>query len=95
MFRPVTVALTAVLCLATGPQALAETLIIEGLEQGSTSATQRPSRGMSMDKVAATWGQPATRNSAVGDPPIARWEYSDFVVYFEHQYVIHAVVPHK
>ena len=44
-----------------------------------------------MDKVASTWGQPAARNAAVGDPPISRWEYADFVVYFEYSRVIHAV----
>jgi hypothetical protein len=45
-----------------------------------------------MDKVASTWGEPESRLSPVGDPPIARWEYSDFVVYFEYQNVIHSVL---
>jgi len=83
--------LLLVSALAPAPQVLAETLLVEGLAQGSSSAMQRPSRGMSMDKVAASFGQPAAKNSAVGDPPIARWEYSDFVVYFEYSRVIHSV----
>jgi hypothetical protein len=29
---------------------------------------------------------------AVGRPPISRWEYPGFIVYFEHEHVIHAVV---
>ena len=29
---------------------------------------------------------------AVGNPPISRWEYPGFVVYFEHEHVIHSVV---
>jgi hypothetical protein len=27
----------------------------------------------------------------VGDPPITRWEYPGFVVYFEHHLVVHTV----
>jgi hypothetical protein len=51
----------------------------------------RPARGMSMDKVEATFGAPTHRLPAVGEPPITRWEYPGFVVYFEHQRVIHTV----
>ena len=91
MFGRLTAALVVALVMAPGPQAIADTLLLEGLEKGLGSAPERPSRGMSMEKVSATWGQPATKNSAVGDPPIARWEYSDFVVYFEYSRVIHAV----
>ncbi|MGI9329868.1 MAG: hypothetical protein ACR2QB_04055 [Gammaproteobacteria bacterium] len=91
MFRRLPVLLVLLSCFVTAPAVLAETLLVEGLAQGSASAPQRPNRGMSMDKVSATWGQPAAKNSAVGDPPIARWEYSDFVVYFEYSKVIHSV----
>lgn len=55
-----------------------------------TSAT-RPARGMSMEKVEATYGAPSNRVPAVGQPPITRWEYPGFVVYFENNLVIHAV----
>jgi hypothetical protein len=50
-----------------------------------------PARGMSMEKVEATYGAPSRRVPAVGEPPITRWEYPGFVVYFERQLVIHAV----
>lgn len=50
-----------------------------------------PARGMSMEKVEATFGAPTQRFPAVGEPPITRWEYPGFVVYFEHQLVIHTV----
>jgi hypothetical protein len=59
-----------------------------------TSASEsaaRPTRGMSMDKVEATFGSPSRRVPAVGTPPITRWEYPGFVVYFEHNIVIHSV----
>jgi len=57
--------------------------------QGSAS---HPSRGMSMDKVEAAFGEPANRAPAVGQPPITRWEYPGFVVYFENRTVLHTVV---
>ena len=69
-----------------------DTLLIDELDGAQTSASSRPARGMTMDKVASTWGEPVSRISPVGDPPIARWEYGDFVVYFEYQNVIHSVV---
>jgi hypothetical protein len=55
------------------------------------SSVERPGRGMSMEKVEATYGAPANRAPAVGQPPITRWEYPGFVVYFEHHLVIHSV----
>lgn len=91
MFRRLPALLISALAAAPMLPAAAETLLLDGVEQASTSATQRPARGMTMDKVAATWGQPATQNSAVGDPPISRWEYANFIVYFEYSRVIHAV----
>ena len=69
----------------------ADTLIIEGLDQSEISASQRPARGMTMANVEANWGQPLSKRNAVGDPPITRWEYTNFVLYFEYQHVIHAV----
>jgi hypothetical protein len=51
-----------------------------------------PSRGMTMTQVAGKFGDPLTKVAAVGNPPISRWEYSGFVVYFERDHVIHAVV---
>jgi hypothetical protein len=47
---------------------------------------------MSMDKVEARFGAPTNRAPAVGDPPITRWEYPGFVVFFEHNLVLHSVV---
>jgi len=59
----------------------------------STSATAgTPSRVMSMDKVEASFGAPANREAAVGQPPITRWEYPGFVVYFENSTVLHTVI---
>ena len=54
-------------------------------------AANRPYRGMSMDKVQAQYGAPTRKVAAVGQPPIERWEYPAFTVYFEYQKVIHSV----
>ena len=56
------------------------------------SSANQPALGMSMEKVEATFGAPQNRAPAVGDPPITRWEYPGFVVYFEHNLVLHSVV---
>jgi hypothetical protein len=71
--------------------ASADTLLIEGLQSASSSSNDRPVRGMSMDTVQSRWGQPLTQRGAVGEPPISRWEYGDFIVFFEYQRVIHAI----
>jgi hypothetical protein len=57
----------------------------------TSQSPDRPTRGMSMDKVEATFGAPTNRTAPVGEPPITRWEYPGFTVYFEHQHVIHTV----
>ncbi|MGJ8670675.1 MAG: hypothetical protein ACSHXK_14390 [Oceanococcus sp.] len=54
-----------------------------------------PRRGMLKEQVRAQYGEPVAMNAAVGDPPISRWTYDDFVVFFEYKHVINAVVPNK
>ncbi len=56
-----------------------------------------PSRGMSMGQVEKTWGAPQRKLSPRGGdtgkhPQINRWEYTNFIVYFEHSHVIHSVL---
>ncbi|HEX7114997.1 MAG TPA: hypothetical protein VF193_07680 [Steroidobacter sp.] len=79
----------AAACLS-GPACAEELKMAPAPEAGAT--VNRPTRGMSMEKVEAQFGQPVKRIPAVGDPPITRWEYPDFVVYFEHHLVLHSVV---
>jgi hypothetical protein len=50
-----------------------------------------PTRGMTMDSVMERYGAPLGRVDAVGDPPITRWNYDGFTVYFEYKWVIHTV----
>jgi hypothetical protein len=54
--------------------------------------TQTPGRGLTMTQVKDKFGSPSQEVSAVGTPPIARWEYPGYVVFFEHDRVLHTVV---
>lgn len=57
-----------------------------------------PTRGMSMQNVEHIFGAPQEKLAAVPDPgsklhpPITRWVYPDYVVYFEYNVVIHTVL---
>ncbi len=56
-----------------------------------------PKRGMSMADVKRAYGAPLkvlpTRGgSSKHQPPIHRWEYANYIVYFEYKHVIHSVL---
>ncbi len=63
-----------------------------GQQAAEKQALARPTQGMNKDQVEARFGSPMTLHGAVGDPPISAWEYSDFVVYFERDLVLHTVL---
>lgn len=73
---------------------------VERIEEGDVLLMEKvrraeaavPRNGLPMDQVEARFGVPINRVAPVGDPPISRWIYDDFTVYFEHDKVIHAVV---
>ena len=69
----------------------ADTLLVEAVQGEQSTMTERPRRGMSMKNVEARFGAPQNRDPAVGQPPITRWDYADYSVFFEYQHVIHAV----
>lgn len=71
----------------------ADTLLIDSAQ--SASATARPAHGFSMDQVLQGFGEPQQRLGPVGEPPISHWVYPEFIVYFEYDRVIHAVVPRR
>ncbi len=52
-----------------------------------------PSRGMTKSRVRERLGEPGNRVPPVGDPPISSWVYDEFIVYFEHDRVLHSVIP--
>lgn len=70
---------------------MADTLLVDAATAARESASERPTRGMTMATVERRWGEPVSRSAAVGQPPITRWEYPGFVVVFEYRHVVHAV----
>jgi hypothetical protein len=58
----------------------------------SASAPVTPSRGASMEDVKAKFGAPSQEVPSIGQPPITRWEYPGYVVFFENDKVLHTVV---
>lgn len=59
-------------------------------QQGEQSI-QTPERGLNKIQVSQRYGEPTNRKPPVGDPPISRWIYNGYTVYFENDYVIHSV----
>ncbi|MEO7067152.1 MAG: hypothetical protein ABI114_09615 [Rhodanobacter sp.] len=56
-----------------------------------------PRRGLSMSQVEKTYGAPQRKLAPRGGdtkkhPQINRWDYAKFIVYFEHDHVIHSVL---
>ena len=90
--------LAALLCgCSVAGSALADTVLVNDQVQVRESQVERPKRGLTMSEVEQHFGAPVTRHPAVGGgsphtPPITRWDYNGFSVFFEGDRVIHAVV---
>jgi hypothetical protein len=81
-----------VLCaLAAAGAAMAETIVVDDQVQVRETSVEKPKRGITMTQVEAKFGAPVTKHDAVGQPPITRWDYAGFSVFFEHDRVIDAV----
>jgi hypothetical protein len=81
----------AAVLLAAGGAAVAETLVVDDQVQLRETTVDRPHRGATMAAVEKTYGAPAQKHATVGQPPITRWDYPHFSVFFEKDRVIHAV----
>jgi hypothetical protein len=73
----------------------ADNLLIQRVQQ--EQGMNLPARGMSMSQVESRYGAPQRKLSPRGGdsskhPVINRWDYANFIVYFEHSHVIHAVL---
>jgi hypothetical protein len=82
--------------LAPAGAAVAETLVVDDQVKLRESTVERPSRGATMQAVERKFGPPNQRHNAVGGggpkrPPITRWDYTGFSVFFENDRVIHSV----
>jgi hypothetical protein len=92
--RHLPVAIIAAALFAAAPQAQADKLLIERVNQEAGMAL--PARGMRMTEVERRFGAPTQRLDPRGGqkrqwPSIHRWTYPNFVVYFEKDRVIDAV----
>lgn len=58
-------------------------------------APAMPAKGLSMVQVEKKLGAPKEKQQPVGNPPITRWVYPGYTVYFENSHVIHSVVDKK
>ena len=75
--------------------AIAETIVVNDQVQVRESQAG-PKRGSTMSEVEKRFGAPVTRHPAVGgssphQPPITRWDYNGFSVFFERDRVVDTV----
>lgn len=85
------------LFLAAGPAA-ADVLAIPEEDPADQPAIQLPAKGSTMGEVEKKYGPPRAKQPTVGGntpehPPITRWDYDGFLVIFERDRVIDAVIP--
>ncbi|MCU7959692.1 MAG: DUF2845 domain-containing protein [gamma proteobacterium symbiont of Bathyaustriella thionipta] len=76
----------------------AEQLLIDVVKQeppNNSSGLLRPKAMSTMQQVRADCGEPQKILSARGKPPITRWVYPQYTVYFENNKVIKSVVPRR
>ena len=59
----------------------------------SSAPVALPRRAITKAAVRRQYGPPERRFAPVGDPPITRWDYPGFRVFFEYDRVLHSVVP--
>ena len=86
--------LLALLAFYSTP-AISDTLLIDVIQNepaNSAAGIPRPTYGMSMIQVKETFGSANKEYPAVGIPPITRWNYEKFSVYFEDNTVLHSVI---
>ena len=80
------------LALGATVPTFAETLAIDGQVAIKPAGIETPQRGSTMSAVEQKFGAPANKSGPVGNPAITKWFYPHFVVVFENDKVLHAVV---
>lgn len=83
---------TTVLASFAASEAHAEILRGTGGDFEVQTRAGLPERGQSQSGVRSRHGEPVQRHPTVGDPPITRWDYNDFSVVFEGEFVLHSIV---
>ena len=80
----------ALMLAFTMQAASADVLLIDEVRQ--SGRMQLPTNGYSKADIEAKFGAPAKKHAAVGDPPISRWDYGSYSVYFEYDLVLFSVL---
>ncbi|MEJ2612399.1 MAG: hypothetical protein P8179_20635 [Candidatus Thiodiazotropha sp.] len=91
-----TTSIILLLCLST-QAVMADVLLMDSVKSAPINSEEgmlRPTRNMTMEQVSQRFGQPQTSYPSVGEPPITRWDYGDYSVYFEYNHVLTSVVHH-
>lgn len=94
MRNPIIYTLSA-LILSVGPTASAEVVKLPDQPAHVVMDDNAPIRGMTKAVVSRKFGLPENQSGPVGDPPIYRWDYADYSVFFEGDYVLHSVYHSK
>lgn len=92
MFRNTLKSIFAIAFLLTASAAWADVLLIEEVRE--RMQRDLPDNGLTKNQVEQRYGRPNERRAPVGEPPISRWLYDDYSVYFEHDLVIESVLHH-
>ena len=72
--------------------ALADVIKMPSESPQVLTSDSAPARGMTKNQVEANFGAPHSIIGPIGDPAIYRWDYAQYSVFFEHNYVLHSVV---
>jgi len=88
--QPIALLLLGVIFLGLSSLLSADVLLIEKVRE--RMLRDLPVNGLTMTEVEARYGEPIETRGPVGQPPITRWIYSDYSVYFEHSTVIESVL---
>jgi hypothetical protein len=85
------VSILTLLLFQSGP-ATADVLLVDSIQ--TAPQIQTPRDGLTMSQIRQQFGNPQSEQPAVGDPPISRWDYDGFSVFFEYDLALHTVIHH-
>lgn len=92
MFRSAFKSIAVIAFIVTTGTVGADVLLIEEVRE--RMQRDLPVNGLTKSEVERRYGRPNERRAPIGEPPISRWLYDDYSVYFEHDLVIESVLHH-
>ena len=92
MFRNSLKSIAMVAFMLSAGSVAADVLLIEEVRE--RMRRDLPENGLTKSEVKQRYGAPGERRAPVGEPPITRWVYDQYSVYFEHDLVIESVLHH-